>query len=1242
MPPVPEHPHADDPQDDDVPSRHVHVSQTVYNNGGYSATVGVGNIYQFGDRVRLFRFENWRPAPEPDAAFLRAVASRLLNARYAVVAFTGRARELEQLRAWRDGGPRLAARWLHGDGGQGKSRLAGELAAESAAAGWKVLTAIHGPHTIELPSGGPDLRLDGCAGVLLLVDYANEWPPSHLAWMLGDTALHHVGMRTRVLLLARSHSDWRGLQSRLEEIEADFSVQRLDPLPSPDGAGAGAGDGTGPRQEMFAAARTAFAARYGLHNAHGLKPAADLSRPEFGLTLAVHMAALVAVDAAARGAPPPHGAGMADLTRYLLNREYKHWEQQYGDPGHELNPENRTYFTPAPLMNRVVFTAALTGPVDPAAGTAVLTRQTLPLAAPQLLADHAVCYPPAEPDRECVLEPLYPDRLTEDFIALTLPGHGTGSPEQQWAATTAVDALLPLPPPAPEPAVATDTNTDTDTNDYDAPPWTTRALVFLAAAAARWPHVGLTVLYPWAVLQPRRVLAGGSAALSALAAIDRDRGPVLAPELHAALASVHRVLPPGRNTDLDSGMADLTERLAEHVLATRPGRAVRVEWLCDSGIRFGHAGRHEQAAAQFAAAEPIARRLARLGRVERRANLAFVLCHLGLARSETGDRQTAVAPLKESVLRYRQLAATAPTQYAADMAMAASNLANVLSKLGRNEQALAAAGEAVAGLQALPDAQNPRHRALLAAALGNRSIIEFELGRPAAALEDTDRAAALLRDLAAQDPAEHLPFFALALNGLGNSFDRVGKHHDALAPTREAEGILRTLAKSSPAAHRPAWATTASNLGLRLANLGEKAEALGFFEEAVAAGRLMAEANPSAYLPDLARFLVNLGTCLSELGRLDQAHTALSEATATYRALAGALPDAHLPRLAGALNNLGTVELKTDRARQSADSLTECVNILRLLRTHNPLAHQQLFVLALHNLADAFVTLGRLDEASAAAREAVDSGPDPRNPTGIDAAAHVPGSAMALLSLADALSGQDRDAEAADASGQAIGLLRDLARDNPNHLAQLAVALHNHGIYLTCTDKPDQALDALDESISLLRPLVGTNPAAHMEQLATGLYVLGSILADDPNRRATAVTTFEEAAEVFARCAEQRTTATPLHCAAKLNEICDALFELNDFRRALALAEDCAARFRRLAAANPNRYQPALVLALSRLCVRTYNDSRMADAKVIGQEALALLSTLTAAQRAEGADELREAQRSIEALGNFDNPWARA
>jgi len=1253
-----------DREDGPVAERHVHVSQDVQIESGHVSVVGHGNIYVFGDQRPAIRLDVWRQAPEPETSWLRAVASRMLNGRWRVVGFTGRTEDLQQLRDWRDGGPRLNARWLHGDGGQGKSRLAGELAAQSAAAGWKVLTATQGQNTIDPPGPPVDLRVSGHAGVLLIVDYANEWRPAELAWLLGDGALHQVGMRSRVLLIARAPADWMGLRGRLEEQGLDLSVQRLGPLPGSERGG--------PRAEMFAAARAAFAARYGLAGVDRLAPPADLGGPDFGLTLAVHMAALVAVDAAARGVRSPQAAGMADLTRYLLDREYKHWESQYGDPTHELDPGDRTFFTPPGVMNRVVFTAALTGPVARAAGAPVITAQRplsperSPLAADQILTDHATCYPPAEPGQESVLEPLYPDRLAEDFLALTIPGPKTVDYEpQQWAAET-TRLVLRAPAEARPPAAVAGGQAGTDADvgsDADAvPPWAARALIFLAAAAARWPHVGPGALYRPVTDQPRLALAGGSAALSALAAIGQGRGPLLDPGLLALLTAVHREFPLGRDTDLDAGMADVTGRLAEHVLAGRSDRVTQVTWLCDSGIRLGYAGRAEQAAAQFAAAEPIARRLARRGRAEHLANLAFVLCHVGIHRFQAGDREAAVAPLEESLLRYRWLADVAPGEHLPDLALAAGNLSTVFIGLGRYPEALTAAETAIASLRALAGADRVAYAPRLGAALGNRGIIESELGRYSAALETARQSVALFRELAAVAPAEHLPMLAAALSNLGNRFEQLGRAKDALEPTREADEILRRLAKANPAAHRQAWSVTASNLGLRLSNLGAKGQAREYFEEAVAAGRLLVAENPAAYLPDLARYLLNLGLCLMELGRLPDARAPMNEAMASYEMLAEALPDAYRGRLARALSNVGVLEQKLGNLPQSAVTLDRSVAILRELAAQNPDAYAQPLVLALHNLSDTLSLLGRGDEAESIARQAVALAREPERDR---SAADLPGTAMTLLSLADSLAGQNRDREAAEASGEAVGILRGLARDNPLHQASLSVALHNHGIHLVCAGDADGAQVVLEESIALCRPLADDNPAAYAEALATQLFVLAGVLLLSPEEdekdddddgegtedddeegadesRAQAVAALEESAAIYGVAAELRTTATPLRSAAQVNEISEMLLDVGDLPRALAVSEASAARFRRLAQADPDRYRAASALALSCLCRRVYNDSRMADAKAIGQEARTILHQLTEAERAGYAQELREAEQRIDALGDFDNPWARA
>jgi len=1202
---------------------------------GYGNFVAYGSVYSFeGTQRPVFRFEVWHPASTPDAGRLRAVASRMLNAKWRVVGFTGRAEDLRQLREWRDRGPRLAARWLHGEGGQGKSRLAEELAAESVSAGWKVITAVQGQNNVHWPGPPPDLRVSGHAGVLLIVDYANEWRSADLSFLFSDRMLHHVGIPARVLLIARAPADWMGLHSRLEEGGADLSVQRLGPLPS--------SGRDGPRRQMFAAARNAFSILYGLADADRLEPPADLDGPDFGLTLAVHMAALVTVDATARNARSPRAAGMADLTCYLLEREYKHWESQYGDPTHELDPADRTYFTPPRVMNRVVFTAALTGPALRDAGAAVLTAQRLPLGTSQILADHAVCYPVVKAGPPAVLEPLYPDRLAEDFLALTIPGHATVHYQpQDWAAETTSVVLQPpagaLQPPAASPD---DGGADAAAPaDGDAaPPWAARALIFLAAAAARWPHVGPEALYWPVTARPSLALAGGSAALSALAAIGQDLGAVLEPGLFAMLAAAHHEFPPGRDTNLDAGMADVTGRLAEHVMAGRADPATRVTWYCDRGIRLGYAGRPDQAAEQFAAAEPIARKLARRGRPEREASLAFVLCHLGSFRFEAGGRDAAVPPLEESVLRYRRLAVAAPREHLPDLALAANNLSAVLTGLGRYAEAYEAAEAAISSLRALAEAERAAYLPRLVAALGSRSIIESELGRYDAALATAQQSVASCREVAAARPAEHLPLLAAALSNSSNRFEQLGRPQDALEPAREADEILRRLAKANPTAHRRGWAVAASNLGLRLSNLGAKSQARDYFEEAVAAGRLMVADNPAASLPDLARYLMNLGSCLMELGRLPDAREPVNEAVGYYETLADVLPDAYRDKLARALSNLGVLEQKLGDLAQSAATLQRSAELLRELTQRNSDAYAQPLVVVLHNLADTLAELGRADDAESVAQEAVTLA---RQREGSNFAAGQPGTAMALLSLADSLAGQDRDRDAAEASGKAADIFRGLARDNAPYRAHLSIALHNHGIHLADAGDTSRALVALEESVALCRPLASDNPAAHAESLGTGLYVLGCVLLDGQERTAEGVAALEESAEVFGVAAGLRTTATPLRSAAKANEISETLLEAGDLPRALAVAETAADRFRRLAAADPGRYRAALGLSLSCLCVRNYNDSRMADAKAVGHEAQQILRKLTDAERAGYTEELREAERKIEALGNFDNPWAR-
>lgn len=228
-----------------------------------------------------------------------------------------------------------------------------------------------------------------------------------------------------------------------------------------------AGDEAGERVEMFAVARKNFAARYGITDPAAIATIAapgPLEPGAFDITLAVHAAALAAVDAHARHVRPP--ADSAGLTAYLLNREGRGWRRLY-----ETRLEGLDFRAPPSVMARTVFTAALTGSASYRQGRdpARLDVEGHP---DRLLSDHAACYPPTAADS--VLEPLYPDRLAEDVLALSLRGHTvTAYPADPWSA-------------AATPGLAS-------RDDEGIPPsYIARALTFLAAA----PHPAAGRTYP--------------------------------------------------------------------------------------------------------------------------------------------------------------------------------------------------------------------------------------------------------------------------------------------------------------------------------------------------------------------------------------------------------------------------------------------------------------------------------------------------------------------------------------------------------------------------------------------------------------------------------------------------------------------------------------------------------------------------------------------------------------------------
>jgi tetratricopeptide (TPR) repeat protein len=757
--------------------------QSVTATSGFAyGTVGA-DLHIFGDGTPLYVLLRWQPPSEPDAEWLCEMPSRMLNARHALVEFTGRDAEIADLRQWRDSGPRLAARWLHGPGGAGKSRLAAEFAARCERDGWLAVVAVHGPGTVLPPPGSQDLRTDGYRGLLLIIDYADRWPLSHLTWLFSNALLHQAGLPTRVLMLARSPDGWPAVRASLANHQAGTSGQALESL-----AEAGA-----QRPEMFAAARDAFAQRYGLADARSIGSPTSYNDPEMGLTLALHMAALVAVDARSRGEAPPRD--LAGLTIYLLDREHLHWANLYTDATGRTGPGAAHYATPPEVMDRTVFAAALAGAVNRPTGTAIVRGLDLE---ERVLDDHRRCYPPSGEDGS-VLEPLYPDRLAEDFLALTTPGHRADYPAKGWA-TSAATTVLGLSAPA-------------------------RPVTFLAEAARRWPHLGPASLFPLLRHSPKLAVDAGSAALTALAAIPNIDMDVL--------AAIEPLLPPPDrpNVDLDVGAAAVLRRLTPHLLATRDDPREKARALSLLAIRLGHIGELE-AALEVAVQALSAWRAFAADRADRLPDLVAALATVAGRLIDVDRPGDALPYLTEGIDRYRMLLAVMPNlppdMYTPQLSNLLLRQSGVLTDLGRTDEALASASEAMTLFQRDP----VRYERQIASASEALAYAHRRAGRHADASRDSIDALTRLRALAREDPARYQPALANHLVSVSEDLTRQRMYTDALQAAEEAVALYRPLERANPGRFGPELTDALRVYGKRAAARGKPQEAVAALEEA--------------------------------------------------------------------------------------------------------------------------------------------------------------------------------------------------------------------------------------------------------------------------------------------------------------------------------------------------------------------------------------------------------------------------
>jgi tetratricopeptide (TPR) repeat protein len=877
----------------------------------------------------VYRLERFSHAPVVDAGRFADQPSRLLDARSGIVPFDGREDELAALADWRDADAApLSALLLHGPGGQGKSRLAARFAELSAAAGWEVAQARHG--AAPEPPGETPVR-GGSRGLLVVVDYADRWAHPELVELLRDPLL--AGPAVRVLLIGRTVQWWAALRGELRSIGAD-----VGDLPLGEFAG------TLPdRERAFAAARDRFGAVLGVTEPI-TETACGLDGHAYGQVLTLHMAALVAALTARHpGSPMPDSA--EGIAAYLLDRERMGWRRQYGS---RLRGEE--FDTSPTVMARAVFAAILGGAVSYDGGVARLGRLGV-APADRVLIDHRFCYPPL--DRSQVLEPLYPDRLAEDFVALLMPGHDISAYDPDPWATSVPRALLGLDEPdAPVPSSAG------------------RTVTVLASAADRWPHVAAEL---GTLLRERPDIAvrAGSAALVALGeARHVDPDVLLGVEVH---------FPAGRRVELDVGVAAVTDRLVRERVDDTTRLQDAASWYTRLGVRLAHAGRTAEAIRAGHRALAALQRLGELDPGTYGPQLAVCTMDIGGHLSDLGRHEEAVGYTGRATELLRAEVRRDRHAHLPHLALALANYGNQLQNVGRRTEAVEAARASVGMYRELAGAgrADPAHAAFALSGLGTRLMA---VGEDRAALPALLDSVAAYRDLVEALPQAHLPGLARALTNLGTVYHRLGRDSEALRPAAEAVAVRRRLAGLNPGAYSAGLALSLLNHAGRLSDAGRDEEAAGAADEAVTLARRLVRDDRVAHRALLAHALASHGSVLAHRDR-DRAVASLREAAALYERLV-LVDSGHETQLDTVMANLRTLG-GTDRPRPPAAGsvarFNEGVRSAKAGRTAEAEEHYLRAAgaglpHAMFNLGHLYRELDRTADAAAWWRRAVDAG----------------------------------------------------------------------------------------------------------------------------------------------------------------------------------------------------------------------------------------------------------------------------
>jgi tetratricopeptide (TPR) repeat protein len=821
-----------------------------------------------------------------------ASPGRLLAPARRTVPFVGRAAETASLLAWCRSPEPVAIRLVSGPRGVGKTRLAREVAHETARAGWTCLDVPDGAEPAALaavPDGAP---------ALLVVDGA-ETRGRALADLLRTAARGRNGA-LRILLVARGAGPW------LDRLAAtDLAVRALlEPARAAEDLSTQVIPG-----QVDARLVAAFVEPYARALGVTAPRVAVASVPGGARMLDLQAAALCAVlRAQARTPWDVLPVDVSDTLDELLEHERWTWfrsAEQAGVLG------ERGFLSEA--MDGLVAAATLTGVRTPDAAERLVRRvaAVVPGVRAGTEADVGRWLVDLDPHRALpgrLVDPHLLAELTDtpDLLGACLSGAGAptarraaqrmagivagrldGRSAGQSAALDQLGAALAALP-----------------DEHDA----------LRSVSGALPHPSLALGELRAELALRTLAAVPDGDLAARAEDLRDVG--------AALTEVGRAAEAERYQR--EAVTLLRELSAQDPDRFRPRLAAV---LANLGATCSDQGRPREALRCEEEAVDLLRRVAADHPDVVTLDLTMAVTNLAVTFAELGKPLAALAPSREAAGLWRELAGANPDRFTWALALALMNVARRLLELGRAEEALEPARESLELRRRLAAADPDEHLSALGDSLQVMGDAVAEQGGGAGALAYLEEAVAIRRQTAQENPGRYLPDLAHSLRALGTQLSDLGRREEGVVLQREAVEVRRRLVAEVPGRHVPELAEALSALGVTYSRLDRPQDALNVEREATRTWRELAGSDPHRFRPRLAQSLTDVSSVFAVLRLGDEAVEPASEAVTLLRELAAENPARYRPRLAEALRALALAlhDLErfgeAQRARAEAEEL---------------------------------------------------------------------------------------------------------------------------------------------------------------------------------------------------------------------------------------------------------------------------------------------------------------------------------